>query len=311
LGLGVAWNALLVVLTRALGVPFTVLAGWSAPATLLLWAVALARPRSAPASAAALPSLARNRGAVAAVIAAALLAALHAGRLGTPVTYYSDSPDHIGTVRRMMAEGDAFPARRVLQGRRKGRRGPAQGLWHPQVALIAKLARVEAADAWVSCSAAIAPFFILNAAALGWMVAGARGAAATAWAALLLGAGATGWAPLRKAVFSTFLADQLCLAAAIAWLADSAQRRRRSRIAAAGLALSAVLTHLYSAFQLAIIARRMAAGGRCCATAHCSAGARRAFGTAAVMAAACLPFACGARSTRVRRRTRSTPRPRG
>jgi hypothetical protein len=148
---------------------------------------------------------------------------------------------------------------------------------------------VEAAEAWTWASAAIAPLFILNAAAFGWLAAGARGAAATAWAALLLGAGAVGWAPLRKAVFSTFLADQICLAAAIAWLADLGARTRRSRAAPVVLALSAVMVHLYSAFQLAITTGAYLAG-LAARDRGSSATLRRAVGTAAAMAVASLPF---------------------
>ena len=313
-GFGVAWNALLLLVTRALGLPFTVLVGWSAGATVALWLMAIALRRFAPprpggaadprpsasgsassaiVSAGAIhpaPSLSRTPWALAAVLAAALLAALHAGRLGTPITYYSDSPDHIGTIRRMMTDGDVFPRDAFFKDAGAAGVDPRKGLWHPQVALIAKLARVEAVGAWTWASAAIAPLFILNAAAFGWLAAGASGAAAVAWAALFLGAGAAGWAPLRKAVFSTFLADQLCLAALIAWLADLTDRTRRSHAAAVALAMSAVFAHIYSGLQLAIAAGAYLVG---IAVRDRMTGAalRRAAGTAAAMAAASLPFA--------------------
>jgi hypothetical protein len=297
-GFGIAWNALLVLATRALGLPFTVLAGGSVATTAALWLAVIvvgrppaaqpATPVPAPAGAGAEP-LGRSRWALAAVLAAALLAALHAGRLGTPVTYYSDSPDHIGTVRRMMTDGDAFPRDAFFRDAGEAGVDPRKALWHPQVALIATLARVEAVEAWTWASAAIAPLFILNAAAFGGLAAGARGAAATAWAALLLGAGAIGWAPLRKAVFSTFLADQLCFAAAIAWLADLGAGTRRSRAAPVLLALSAVLVHLYSALQLAITAGAYLAG-LAARDRGMSPALRRAAGTAAAMAVASLPF---------------------
>src|SRR5262249_55279182 len=225
-----------------------------------------------------------------AVLIAALLAALHAGRPGTPITYYSDSPDHIGTIHRMMASGDAFPRDAFFKDAGKTGVDPRKGLWHPQVALIARLANVEAVDAWRWASAAIAPLFILNAAAFGWCAAGARGAAAVAWAALLVGAGATRWAPLRKAVFSTFLADQLCFAAAIAWLADLGARTWRARAGAAALALSAVLVHLYSALQLAVMAGAYLLG-LAARDPAVSPALRRAARTAAAVAAVSLPFA--------------------
>ena len=47
-GFGVAWNALLLLVTRVLGLPFTVLVGWSAGATVALWLMAIALRRFAP-----------------------------------------------------------------------------------------------------------------------------------------------------------------------------------------------------------------------------------------------------------------------
>ncbi len=290
-GFGVAWNALLVLLTRSLGLPFTVIVAWSALATAALWLVAIAiRRASGPPAPAPASSVARNPKVLAAILLAALLAAVHVGRLGTPITYYGDSPDHIGTVRRMMASGDAFPRDAFFKDAGEAGVDPRKGLWHPQVAMIARLARVEAVEAWSWASAAIAPLFVLNAAAFGWLAAGEAGAVATAWAALLLGAGSTGWFPLRKAVFSTFLADQFCFAAAIAWLADLGGRSLRSRSAAAALALAAVFTHLYSAVQLALATGAFLLGLAFRDRAR-GAALRRAIGTAGAMAIACLPFA--------------------
>ena len=292
-GFGVAWNGLLILLTRAVGLRFTVLVSWSVAATAALWIAAVAWRRTGaatPAGEAGPATLARSRPALALVLAAAMFAALHVAQLGTPITYYSDSPDHIGTVRRMMSGGDAFPRDAFFKDAGEAGVDPRKGLWHPQVALIARLARVEAVEAWTWGSTAIAPLFILNAAAFGWLAGGASGAAATAWAALLLGAGATGWTPLRKAVFGTFLADQLCFAAVVAWLADLGASRLRSRVAAVVLALSAVLTHLYSALQLALTAGACLAGLALRDRAM-STPLRRALGTAAAMALASLPFA--------------------
>lgn len=291
-GFGVAWNALLLLAVRAAGLPLTVLAGWSMASTAALWLATLAAGgarASTPREGRDAPSLARSPRALALVLAAAALAVIHVGLLGTPITYYGDSPDHIGTVRRMMTEGDAFPRDAFFRDAGEDGVDPRKALWHPQVAVIAALARVEAFEAWTWASAAIAPLFILNAAAFGWLAAGARGAAATAVAALLLGAGAIGWAPLRKAVFSTFLADQLCFAAAIAWLADLEARTRRSRAAATLLAVAGVFVHIYSALQLALTAGAYLAG--VLVRDRVARGSfRRLAATAATMAVASLPF---------------------
>jgi hypothetical protein len=61
-------------------------------------------------------------------------------------------------------------------------------------------------------------------------------------------------------------------------------------VAAAGLALAAVLAHLYSSLQLAIMLGAWLAGAALRDRAR-SAELKRALGTAAVMAGACLPFA--------------------
>ena len=305
LGFGVAWNALLILVTRMLGLRFTVLLDAAPVIALLLWLVVILRvrmrpPESGAAGAAATaavtgaahaPATATRLGGLAllAVIAAATLASLHAGRIGAPVSYFSDSPDHIGTVRRMLQSGDAFPTDAFFKGAGPEGADPRKGLWHPQVALIAGLARVDPADAWLELPAVIAPFFIFNLAQLGWQSAGAAGAALFAWVQLLVLAGSVHWFPLCKAVFSTFLADQLCLATAIAVLADVARPSRAGRIAAVGLALGAVACHLYSAIQLGLALGALILG-LALRERRIRGAAARAFGTAACLGAAALPY---------------------
>ncbi len=295
LGFGVAWNALLVLATRMLGMPFTVLGPASLVTGALLWAAALmtsrrAAPDRADAGSRAAPdrTLAGSRAALVAVMLAAALAGLHAARLGAPIHYYSDSPDHIASVRRMLEHGDAFPRDAFFRDAGESGMDPRKGLWHPQVALIARLAAVDPIDAWRWLPIAIAPLFVLIAASFGWLAAGPAGAAATAWAAFVVGAGQIGWSPLRKAGFSTFLADALCLAAMVALIADLGSQRR-SRIAAVVLALAAVATHVFSAFQLALTVGALALGIALRDRAW-SATLRRCAGTAAWMALAASPY---------------------
>ena len=258
LGFGVAWNALLVLGTRALGLRFTVLMDAAPWAALVLWGVAWARGARAAKANATGAAVATGapplRGvALAAVLAAAALAGLHAGRIGTPLSYFSDSPDHIGTVRRMLETGDAFPTDAFFKGAGSEGVDPRKGLWHPQVALIAGAARVDPADAWRQLPALIAPFFILVMARLGSLSAQGAGAAVFAWVQLLVMAGSLKWFPLAKAVFSTFLADQLCLVAVVATLADLARPSRSGRLAVVALAFGAVACHVYSAIQLTLM----------------------------------------------------------
>jgi hypothetical protein len=250
LGFGVAWNAILVLITRLFGLRFTVLADASLPITAFLWLAVAWRARGAS------PSRVRPDGlsgpALAAVLVAAGLACGHAAILKTPVSYFSDSPDHIGTIRRMLLSGDAFPLDAFFHDAGPGGADPRKGLWHPQVALIAQLARVDPADAWLKLPAAIAPLFVLNAALLGWLSSASTGAGVFAWVQLVVLAGSVTWFPLRKAVFSTFLGDQLALATAVAVLADAARPTRAGRLVAIGLGLSAIACHLYAALQFAV-----------------------------------------------------------
>jgi hypothetical protein len=283
LGFGVAWNGALVLLTRALGQPFTVLAALTVPANAALWMLALAHPRRFPLSGAprTLPvaapgSVAASRWALIAVLAAAGVAALNAAQLGTPITYHSDSPDHVGTIRRMLETGDAFPSNAFFKDAGRAGVDPRKGLWHPQVAVIARLAGTDPYDAWRALSALIAPLFALNAAALGFLIGGPLGAAVAAWALVVTYGGTLARGFLREAVFATKLADQLALAATVAVLSDVARAWRAdsgpppagagpderpavpppfrgTRRAALGLALGAVVTHVFAAIQFAIV----------------------------------------------------------
>jgi len=246
LGYGVAWLGLCVLVTRALALPFTVLAGGGALWAALPWlASAWLAPRANPGA-----PLARAAG-IAVALAGALVL-LHVARGGPPITYLSDSPDHVGTVRRMLEHGDAFP--RDAYFRDAGTTGvdPRKGLWHPGVALVCALAHVDPLPAWHVLSALLAPFLVLTAAGFGFRLGGSLGAAAAAWGTLLGYGGGLSAPYLSEAVFATKLADQLALATAVALLTDLEQRSLRSRIAVAGLALATVFTHVFGALQFAI-----------------------------------------------------------
>src|SRR5262249_11529191 len=150
-----------------------------------------------------------SRAAHAAIAIAALLALVHGLQLGTPVSYLTDSPDHIGTVRRMLAEGDAFPRDAFFRNAGLAGIDPRKGLWHAGVALVCALAPVDPLPAWRALAAFLAPLFVLNAAAFAALLGGGLAAAAGAWGLLLTYGGGLGTAYLREAVFATKLADQL------------------------------------------------------------------------------------------------------
>lgn len=255
LGYGVGWLGLGVLLTNALGLPFTVLARYGAPWGALPWlAAAVWAPRT-PEAPAPLP-----RAAIVAIAAAALLAGVHGAQLGTPVSYHTDSPDHIGTVRRMLASGQAFPTDAFFRDAGPAGVDPRKGLWHPEVALVCALSHTDPLACWRSLAALLAPLFVLNAAGFAWFLGGGLAAAAGAWGLLLTYGGGLGAQYLREAVFSTKLADQLALAAAAAMLMDLGTCSRRSRLATAGLMAGTCAAHVFGSIQFAVVFGALAVG---------------------------------------------------
>ncbi|MEO5989623.1 MAG: hypothetical protein ABIU54_10410 [Candidatus Eisenbacteria bacterium] len=285
LGLGVAWLGLLVLITRMLHLPFTVLAPLAALPGAALWSIPARWTRgSTPDDAANLHPLA-----VASILVAAALAALHCARLGTPVAYFTDSPDHIGTIRRMLSSGDAFPRDAFFLDAGAGGADPRKGLWHPCVALIAYLAKVDPLPAWRLLAALIAPLFVLNAAAFAMLIGGSVAATVGAWALLLTYGGSLGTQYLREAVFATKLADQLALATAAAVLYDLQRRTMQTRWAAVALALGAVSAHVFSAIQFGLCFGALGAGLLIRDRGLREEG-RRLIGTVLTLAAVCLPY---------------------
>lgn len=256
LGLGVAWMAALVLATRALHLPFTVLAGAAAWLSLAPWAIVLARGRRGEGAPA--PGLAGL--ALAAVLAAAFLAGLHGALHGTSITYYSDSPDHIGTIRRMLASGDAFPTDAFFRDAGPLGADPRKGLWHPVVALLCRLSGVDPWPAWRLLPVVMAPLFVLNAAAFAWLLGGGLPAAVGAWALLLTYGHSLAAVALREAGVATKVADQLAIATVAAVLADLAAPRARTRLVAIGLAMGAIATHVFAAVDLATVLGALGAG---------------------------------------------------
>jgi len=265
-GYGIAWLGLLVLATRALGVPFTALAHAGAPWAVAPWLVSLATSPRDPgrgashattrsAERAASRPATRDPLAIASAIAiatAALFALSHVARHGPPVTYMSDTPDHLGTIRRMLASGDPFPRDAFFRDAGAAGVDPRKGLWHPCVALVCALSRVDPAPAWHTLAAILAALAVLTAAGFAFRLGGPLAAAAGGWGMLLGYGGGLGTPYLGEAVFATKLADVLALATASALLDDLEQRSPRSRVAVAGLALGAVLTHVFAAIQFAI-----------------------------------------------------------
>ncbi len=288
LGFGVAWNAALVLLARLAGQPVTGLDRVALVATAALWAMALwLRPRGEGAKPGRGPRAGRS--ATITVLLAAAFAALYVGRLGTSETLQTDSPDHIGTIRRIMTSGDAFPTDAFFKDAGPSGADPRKGVWHPQVAVVARLAAADPADAWRWLSTLLAPLYVLNVAALGLLAGGGAGAGIAAWVLLLTYGGTIAQTPLRQAVLSSRLAEQLVFAATAAVLADLARPAVRWRLAAVLLGFAAVTTHLFAVVHLAV---PLGALGLALLIRDRGTGPefRRLFMTSLALAAGALPF---------------------
>ena len=265
-GYGIAWLGLWVLAARALGVPFTQLAHAGAAWTAVPWLVSLATAPRDPAGGAAHATTRsaeraasrrapRDRQAIAcgvSIALAALLALVVVARHGPPITYMTDSPDHLGTIRRMLASGDPFPRDAFFRDAGPAGVDPRKGLWHPCVALVCALAHADPVDAWHTLAVLLAALAVLTASAFAYRLGGLLAAAAGAWGMLLGYGGGLGTQYLSEAVFATKLADVLALATAAALLDDLEQRSPRSRLAIVGLVLGTVFTHVFGAIQFTV-----------------------------------------------------------
>jgi hypothetical protein len=284
-GFGVAWNAALVLLARAAGLPFLALLPWTPLTSVLPWGLVAWRAGGMSAS----RECGLARAAVLAVLLAAAFAGVHAVRFGPPLGYLSDTPDHVGTLRRMLESGELFPADAFF--REAGRAGadPRKGLWHGVVALLARLAGVGPLETWRWLCALIAPFFALNVAALGFLCRGSSGAALAAWVLVLTYGGGLEEGPARQAVYATRVADQLALAATVAVLADLGRRAWVTRLAAAALGFAAVAAHVFAAIQFALVFPALGLG-LLLRDRRFGPEARRLAGTVLLLGVVCLPY---------------------
>jgi hypothetical protein len=293
LGFGVAWLGALVLATRAFHQPFTVLIWGALAANAVLWTLGLVRPPARTAGRVRVvesPAAPRwTRAARVALLLAAAIGAGYAGRLGAPLGMHTDSPDHIGTIRRMLASGDAFPRDAFFADAGEEGIDPRKGLWHPEVALITRLSATDPLFTWAFLPACLVPLFVLNVAVIGFLLRGPPGAALAGWAYLLTYGGSLADGVVREAGFATKLGDQLALATAAAVLADLARPSRQARFTAVGLALGALAAHVYYIIQFAMVLPALALG-LAIADRGLSARVRRVVMTSVTIALAALPY---------------------
>ena len=289
LALGVTWNAVLLALTAAANVPFTALVAVTPFTSAALWCAVAWRG----AGRAAVPRAGEEAlGGIAAwlVLGAALFALAHCARLGGRLTFISDAPDHIGTVRRMLDSHVLFPNDACYRDAGLAGSDPRKSLWHGIVALSAALGRSGPVETWRSLPALLAPLFVLNVAALGFLMGGGAGAATAAIVLVLTYGGSLADSALRDGANAAKAADQLTLAAGAAALADLARPGRAARIAAALMAAGAAAVHVFAAFQLGITLAALAAA-LLMLDRRVSPRVARWTATSAAMLAAAAPFA--------------------
>jgi hypothetical protein len=284
-GFGVAWNSALVLLVHAAGLPFLALLPWTPLTSVLPWGLVLWRAGGAQAVA----ERGLTRAAVAAVLLAAAFAAAHAARFGPPLGYLSDTPDHVGTLRRMLQSGELFPVDAFFRDAGRAGADPRKGLWHGIVALLAQLAGLGPLETWRWLNALIAPFFVLNIAVLGFLCRGSTGAALAALVLMLTCGGRIGHSPILQAVYATRIAEQLAVAAAVAVLADLGRRAWATRLGAIALGFAAVAAHVFSAIQFALVFPALGLG-LLLRDRRFGPEARRLAGTALLLGAVCLPY---------------------
>jgi hypothetical protein len=279
---GGAW---LVLLAHTAGLPFLELLPWTPFTSVLPWGLVLWRAGGAQASA----ERGLTRAAVVAVLLAAAFAAAHAARFGPPLGYISDTPDHVGTLRRMLQSGELFPVDAFFRDAGRAGADPRKGLWHGIVALLAQLASLGPLETWRWLSAMVAPFFVINVAALGFLCRGSAGAALAAWVLMLTCGGRIGQSPILQAVYATRIAEQLAVAAAVAVLADPGRRAWATRLAAVALGFAAVAAHVFSAIQFALVFPALGLG-LLLRDRRFGPEARRLAGTALLLGVVCLPY---------------------
>jgi hypothetical protein len=289
LGMGIAWNGVLLLACRALHADFRALVWLSPLLAAPLWIASAVRShrveKATPSAAGADVLRGRARYVVLALVA---LTVLHGLRMGTPIGYYTDSPDHVGTIRRMMGSGDMFPRDAFFADAGAHGADPRKGLWHPIVALVFLAAHADPFDGWVAMAPWMTPALLLNMAALGFLAGGGAAAALSALVLFLTLGGGLVEHYYREAVFATRLGDSLALAAGTALAADLVRPSARRRAATVLLGLGAVFAHVYYALQFLLVFGSM---GLLLALRREDRGRlARWLATSALMGLACLPY---------------------
>jgi hypothetical protein len=182
-----------------------------------------------------------------------LVVAAVVGGLGAPLTYQSDSLDHIATVRRIVATRESFPTDAFFHDAGASGADPRKGTYHVALALIARAAHADPVTLWRFLPLLFIPVFLLAMYVLTFTLTRSRMAGVVSVLIFpLIYGGGPGGSELRVAVYSTRVGEIVALLAAAA-LIRFVERGGKRRLALFwAVALSAVLVHVWIALWFAL-----------------------------------------------------------
>jgi len=182
-----------------------------------------------------------------------LVVAAVVGGLGAPLTYQSDSLDHIATVRRIVDTREPFPTDAFFHDAGASGADPRKGTYHVALALIARAAHVDPVTLWRFLPLLFIPIFLLAMYVLTFTLTRSRMAGVVSVVIFpLIYGGGPGGTELRETVYSTRVGEIVALLS-IAALVRFVERGGKRRLALFwAVALSAMLVHVWIALYFAL-----------------------------------------------------------
>lgn len=175
------------------------------------------------------------------------------GSLGAPLMTDTDSPDHIGTIRRIAETRVVFPTDAFFVDAGPHGADPRKGLYHAWVAMVVRGGQVDPVEAWRWLPALLVPVFVVAVATFTLAVTRSRmGALVAAVLFPLLFGGGLGGTELRETVYSTRvgeIAALLSAAALVRYVEHGGWRRLLFWVA---LAWTALAVHVWYALYFAL-----------------------------------------------------------
>ncbi len=255
--LGITVSVGLALVGWVVGLPadrlYLVLAG--AAGVSLVWILIPVVPLGPRSRAAAAPAEPRTSLLIANLVMVASVVLLAAAGIhaGSPFRFTSDVPDHVGTLREILASGSYFPTEAFHAGAGLLGADPRKGLLHPVYAALSQTAGLDPVDFWLLLPAVTAPLLLLA----GYLFARGFGfgpgwSAVGSWLLLLTWNGGIGAGILGISPYPNQLGETLFWSAAAAILIALRQGGKRKAVAAGLLMFGAVAVHaMYLVFLAA------------------------------------------------------------